>query len=127
MPYVTQEKRDRLDEDLLGSKTAGELGYVLGVICDTYLVNSGAESDTGAFRYQHICDVLGTLESIKLDLFREVIAPYEEGVQRDNGDVYGAPRQLEHSRVARDILKGHQADTGPRGAARGRTNQQEQA
>ena len=90
MPYVTPEKRNRLDRDLLSSKTAGELGYVLAVVCDAYLVQGANDSDTGGFRYQHISDVVGTLESIKLDLYRKEIAPYEERVEKMNGRVWTA-------------------------------------
>lgn len=104
MPYVTPDKRERLDSDLLGAKTAGELGYVIGVVCDEYLAARGAESDTGSFRYQHLCDVIGTLESIKLDLFRLVIAPYEAKVQAENGDVYTCVPRNEFPGAYHDIM-----------------------
>lgn len=90
MPYVTPEKRSRLDKDLLGSETAGELGYALARVCDAYIVNRAKKENAGV-RYQHLCEVVGTLESLKLDLFREVIAPYEAKVQKENGNVYQAP------------------------------------
>lgn len=38
--------------------------------------------------YQMINDVMGALESAKLEFYRRIAVPYEETKRKDNGDVY---------------------------------------
>jgi hypothetical protein len=83
VPYVSPEKRERLDADPFGSQTAGELGYVLGKLANTYLRRNGEE-----WRFQDLCDVIGAFESIKLETYRNVGAPYENLQIELAGDVY---------------------------------------
>ena len=81
-PYVTQPQRNRLNEYMFSAKSAGELTYVLATVCDAYL----AQHDE--MRYQHLCEVLGALEGLKLELFRQMGAPYEDKVRAENGDMW---------------------------------------
>jgi hypothetical protein len=85
MPYIKQEDRNRIDPALgsfgEGPKNAGELNYLLTVLCIKYFSNNGG-------RYQQINDVVGALEGCKLEFYRRLAAPYEDTKIEENGDVY---------------------------------------
>ncbi len=79
MPYITQE--DRLALVSSPARTAGELNFLITeLILDYYKENGG--------RYQQINDVVGALEGAKLEFYRRLAAPYEDGAISRNGDVY---------------------------------------
>lgn len=84
MPYITQDRRDELDADasfLDLPENAGELNYLLTVLCREYFVQNGG-------RYQQINDIMGALEGAKLEFYRRVAAPYEDKKIKENGDCY---------------------------------------
>ena len=92
MPYLTKENKDKVEEIIeetnrtfydLGKKlkTAGELNYVITQLIRGYYSSNGG-------RYQQINDVVGALESAKLEFYRKLVAPYEEEKERINGRVY---------------------------------------
>ena len=85
MPYEKQEVRARLDA---GGKpeSPGELNYLISRLIDSYLVSKGA------LRYAHINEVVGVLECAKLELYRRLAAPYEDGKLKERGDVYSVGR-----------------------------------
>lgn len=85
MPYVTPEARARLASGEPPGG-AGELNYAVTLLIDGYLERA-AERD-GRTRYAHLNEVVGVLECAKLELYRRVAAPYEDGKMRENGDVY---------------------------------------
>jgi hypothetical protein len=93
MPYITKEKRPELDrvvdelrnvlrnyelDDPDSNNTEGNINYVFTKLLMTVY------SPT---RYQHINDVVGLLECVKLEYYRVVAAPYEEEKSEDNGPV----------------------------------------
>ena len=80
MPYITQERRDAID-NLEIPRDAGELNYLLTSICFEYIVNRTRN-------YQAINDVVGALEGCKLEFYRRLAAPYEDRKIIENGDVY---------------------------------------
>ena len=88
MPYIKQEDRTRysaIEETIFRSwfdkePNAGELNYLFTVIIDHYMVSKGE-------KYQHYNDVIGALEGCKLELYRRVVAPYEDEKLEENGDV----------------------------------------
>lgn len=83
MPYIKPDSRMELEVSQMcrGPFTAGELNYaVTDVVCG-YI--SGRE-----LSYRLINDVLGALEGAKLEFYRRVAAPYEDGKCLENGDVY---------------------------------------
>lgn len=82
MPYIQKEDRERLSTGL--PQNAGELNYVITRLVDDYLRRKG-----GA-RYAHINEAVGALECAKLELYRRIAAPYEDGKIAENGDVYTA-------------------------------------
>lgn len=81
MPYIKQEQRDALDFAGDVPTTAGELNYVITKVCIGYMKR-------GHKSYQEINDILGALEGAKLEFYRRVAVPYEEGKIETNGDVY---------------------------------------
>lgn len=80
VPYITQANRDALD-DGGAALSAGEMNYTFTCIALQYLHDNGLS-------YQSINDVLGALEGCKLEFYRRVAVPYEEGKRQANGDVY---------------------------------------
>jgi hypothetical protein len=97
MPYVSPEKREWLDKHPFSANTAGELGYVLGRLADTFITRNGPE-----WRFQDLCDVIGAFESIKLETYRRVGAPYENLQIATSGDVY---RDRPGTTVDRDVAE----------------------
>lgn len=85
MPYIKQEDRQELVEgnciETTYPKTAGELNY-----CISYLVHNYLQSKEG-LRYININEVIGVLECAKLELYRQIAAPYEDIKKKENGSV----------------------------------------
>jgi hypothetical protein len=81
MPYVDEEARIRLDAGA-APESAGELNYVITRTVDEYLMQRGG------LRYAAINEVIGVLECAKLELYRRIAAPYEDGKREGSGDVY---------------------------------------
>jgi hypothetical protein len=83
MPYIVDEDREKfenLQEIADKISCAGDLNYVVTVLCQKYLVNNG-------IRYQYMNDVIGALEGCKLELYRRIVGRYEDEKILDNGDV----------------------------------------
>lgn len=78
MPYIKVSERARA---FIKPMTPGELNYKLSVVVDEYL----KEREPA---YAHISEVIGALECAKLELYRRIAAPYEDGKRAENGDVY---------------------------------------
>jgi hypothetical protein len=79
MPYIKNMRRELIDA---GDRpeSAGELNYKLTKILLDYL---GPD-----FNYQRINDAVGALECCKMELYRRLVAPYEDVKIASNGDVY---------------------------------------
>ena len=85
MPYIIQELRDKylnILEDIQnkGIENVGTLNYLVTMICGIYLTEQGE-------RYKTYNDIVGTLECAKLELYRRLIAPYEDKAIERNGDL----------------------------------------
>ena len=82
MPYIKQERRDtyRVFEGTQ-FQGPGDLNYVFTKVLNAYVEQYG-------LKYQVINDVVGALEGAKLEFYRRVAAPYEDGKIKENGDVY---------------------------------------
>jgi Domain of unknown function (DUF6899) len=85
MPYIIPEARARLDKGG-NPETPGELNYSITRLVDDYLIRKGG------IRYAHLNEVIGALESAKLELYRRVAAPYEDRKCTETGDVYRSPK-----------------------------------
>lgn len=80
MPYISQQ--DRKDVNATAAPvTPGELNYMLTCQCVRYIEVMGK-------KYQHINDVIGVLECMKLEFYRRLVADYEDQKIKENGDVY---------------------------------------
>lgn len=86
MPYISQKTREEFRK--VGETghnpitlTAGELNYELTLKIVKYLKVNGTS-------YKTMNDIVGALESCKLEFFRRVVAPYENYKIEENGDVY---------------------------------------
>lgn len=87
MPYIQPEDRapldpvlDQLAALLPGQNFAGSLNYVIAGLASRLLKDSR--------NYARINEVVGALECAKLEFYRRVAAPYEEGKMRMSGDVF---------------------------------------
>ncbi len=79
MPYIKAEDRDALDcGDIIC--TPGELNYVITDLVVNYLGDKP--------NYAKFNEVIGVLECAKLELYRRMVAPYEDTKKEENGDVY---------------------------------------
>lgn len=84
MPYIKQEDREELQ--FRPPQNAGELNYELTRIVQIYLYgDSDRDYQTS---YQRFNDAIGALEGCKLELYRRLVAPYEDKKVIENGDVY---------------------------------------
>ena len=81
MPYIDKDRRVEIDSGE-SPETPGELNYLLTSLCLDYIALAPAVS------YGLLNEVVGVLESVKLEFYRRVVAPYEDKKMLDNGDVY---------------------------------------
>lgn len=83
MPYIKREDREEIDDRLRVPtlRTPGELNYVLTMVCRDYWLET-------AQNYQALNDIIGALEGAKLELYRRLVAPYEDRKIAENGDVW---------------------------------------
>lgn len=81
MPYIPQYQRDLLaDMHWPAPAPVGELNYVITKIILNYL---GPEPD-----YQLFNSAMGALACVSQELYRRMVAPYEDRKSKENGDVY---------------------------------------
>lgn len=81
MPYITKAERELMENRVIPPNTAGQLNYAITRLIQKYLTRNP--------RYQTFNDVIGALEAAKLELYRRMVAPYEDKKAKQNGDVYG--------------------------------------
>lgn len=82
MPYLTKKRReDVVSGTVADGLKAGDLNYLLTMDCLEYL---SANKEC----YQTYNDIIGALESCKLEFYRRMVLPYENKKARENGDVY---------------------------------------
>lgn len=84
MPYIKQTDRRFFDEfisDLSDNITSeGDMNYVI-----TSLIHKRIEEQGKS--YQVLNDLIGVLECAKLELYRIIVAPYEDIKIEENGAV----------------------------------------
>jgi hypothetical protein len=94
MPYVKQEVRSKLDEEIEAlatilsrlsnddpNSTAGVLNYTF-----TRLIMQVLEN-TGGIRYHKIASITGMLKNVSDEFYRRVAAKYEDDQILMNGDI----------------------------------------
>ena len=92
MPYIKQNKRDKYDK--LVDELANEVKNTCHETCSDYcgdwnyvittLIKKTIDSNRG---YSVFNEAIGTLECCKLELYRRMVAPYEDIKIQENGDV----------------------------------------
>ena len=90
MPYISQKDRDSLEHQLMALSVrlttredglTGRLNYTISSLINRILEEKGMS-------YSAANEIIGVLECAKLELYRRVIAPYEDEKIDENGDVY---------------------------------------
>lgn len=83
MPYILESARKKWmevrKED--APDTVGELNYCITIMIKAYLEAQGTS-------YKTMNDIVGALESAKLEFYRRVVVPYENTKCEENGDVF---------------------------------------
>ena len=82
MPYIKPEDREFLSgmSMLPVCHDVGELNYMITRMVRAFLGQ--------APRYHDFNEAVGVLECAKLELYRRMVAPYEDRKCKENGDVY---------------------------------------
>lgn len=82
MPYINNKngRRDELNQGC-NPTNAGELNYKITSICSHYLALLGE-------KYQTYNDIIGSLESAKLEFYRRKVGYFEDTKKNLNGDVF---------------------------------------
>lgn len=85
MPYIKQEDRDKIADELNSllsvSLSSGELNFVITELCNAYLRHHKPN-------YSTMNNIIGVLECAKQEYYRRICAPYEDQKSKENGDVY---------------------------------------
>jgi len=81
MPYIKQEDRDVILNRTRDPRTAGELNFLFTDLINRYLTENGV-------CYQSFNDIVGALEGAKLEVYRRLVAGYEDKKIIENGEVY---------------------------------------
>lgn len=97
MPYIKQEDRQQLHVDVTAQpNNVGELTYCFFRSINDYL-------EMRPINYQTMAEILGALESAKLELQERLIGYYESKKCDENGDVF-SPELKRKLREARAVL-----------------------
>jgi len=80
MPYIDPHRRDSVECGDVWSE--GELNYAITMLVRKWIALKGGLS------YANFNAAVGVLECAKLELYRRMVAPYEDEKARLNGDVY---------------------------------------
>lgn len=78
MPYIPKSQRKSTESGKY--KDAGSLNYAFTQMIDAYI-------DQHQLNYQTCNDIVGAMECAKMELYRRLIAPYEDKKILMNGDV----------------------------------------
>jgi hypothetical protein len=81
MPYIEPLKRDACENDKPVPQTPGELNYAITSLCHRYIKAKGGIS------YTIGNEVIGVLACANMELYRVVLAPYEDVKRAENGPV----------------------------------------
>ena len=87
MPYLAEQNKAYFDDLVKQLKktviaNGGELNFLVAQLVSQYFV-------THSKNYAAINEVMGALESTKLEFYRRVAAPYEDQKIELNGEAYG--------------------------------------
>ena len=84
MPYILKENREAIDGviKLLVNvvSTPGDINYAITKFFHSILLQ-------GKLNYSRLNSLIGTIECVKLEFYRMVVAPYENKKRMENGPV----------------------------------------
>jgi hypothetical protein len=85
MPYINSNRRKAF-KSALGDlqaqiEGAGDLNYVISKLCKRYV------QIREPITYSLLNEIIGVLESAKMELFRRMVAPYEDVKIQEHGDI----------------------------------------
>ena len=80
MPYIVESDRNEVKSGR-PPQTAGELNYILSITIKDYLDRKGTS-------YTVLNEIVGVIESVKVEFNRRVMTPYEDKKIKENGDIY---------------------------------------
>ena len=85
MPYIIKQLRKELEDGIykccMNIRNVGCLNYTITRLLIDYLNYKGKS-------YTTFNSLIGVLECAKLELYRRMVAPYEDKKKAENGDVY---------------------------------------
>lgn len=86
MPYIAKIRREDFQSFLekvkgLRIDSAGELNYLMTMLCQTYLAQHGIS-------YRVFNEIIGAFECAKIEIYRRQIANLEDMKKEENGDVF---------------------------------------
>ena len=108
MPYIKPDARHTFESHIQNlaadAENAGDLNYIITKMLHLYIKKKG-------LRYANCNEVIGMLECCKIELYRKVVANYEDEKTKENGGVgvfedYDAmiPKMQEVTMV-KDVIK----------------------
>ncbi len=83
MPYIKSSKRVHSVPVAGTMNNPGELNFALSTIVNAYLITRELPNT-----YNDYNEVIGALESCKLEVYRRLVAPLENEKLEQHGDVY---------------------------------------
>ena len=97
MPYIVEKQREPLDPlinqlvDILQHKNEkeipGSINYIITALLTRFYFERAASVGLSEPNYFMNNEIVGILESAKLEWYRAVTGPYEEIKRTENGDV----------------------------------------
>jgi hypothetical protein len=85
MPYVKIDDRDKYHVKAKTAITPGQLNFQITQLITQYVREN--QGSTG-LTYSLLNEVVGALESAKLEFYRRAVVPYESVKISENGDMY---------------------------------------
>lgn len=78
MPYIKPDRKRELV--YIDPETPGDLNFRITELVHDYILSKG-------LRYATLNEVIGVLECAKLELYRQIAAPYEDVKKQENGPI----------------------------------------
>lgn len=85
MPYIEPKDRAGIDYGTDFPQNCGELNYFITKILHRYIIEH-------SLRYSTVNEVIGVLECAKLEVYRQIVSPYEDNKKKLNGPVSNLDR-----------------------------------
>lgn len=86
MPYINQHDRGIYKVQAADAETSGQLNFQITQLVNNFLADP--ESPYTRRSYAKYNEAIGVLECAKLELYRRLIAPYENEKIEQHGDIY---------------------------------------